>query len=655
MTRGPLRSLIPIDLSDLATWPEPNIDYLSQKERDAYNLRRRAVEMYAEGDNYEDIHAATRKKAGEVRRLVKRCVKFHNGSIIGFVALLPGRRTERYTRKKEIRRGIADGSGGCAGALSALLEKYPDLETHVSNLLFKRSSEEIHEARIPYTKLHKRVLRWLRDKGFSDSDWPFCTKNAGYEAIRRYCHKLREDELDRWILVRSGKDASRRSNVGNGYLPLIPARRPLEICELDFHKVDAATVILITTPLGEEIAIPLSRWHIGILVCEGSRAILGYAFAFELTPSSDSLLEVVESALGVHSTQPGAIVSPINLGNNVLPNQIVPQLQWLCFSVLRLDNAWANLSTVPVNQIVDLIGCAVNYGPIRAWWHRPVVERIFEEVTKNGAQRLPSTFGTGSSDTKRDNPNKTAIELQVRLTDLTAIIETCIRDYNDTPTEGLYSSTPLSMLRNAVERGASAFFPQPLPKRSRIQTGLTSHVVEAVVRGSLKKNIRPYIEIDRCRYTNQLLSCSYNHLNKRLVVYINRLDVSDARAVLKDTGEDLGKLVAESKWRKQGVSVRDRKKINQLGRSKRLHFLGEDAIASWGKKKKTELLEKRKSKASKNRSSKSALELARTVHRQKIDTCDTEVMHDAAGNLHPGPDPFGLTNIPDVLIAKKKK
>lgn len=37
--------------------------------------------------------------------------------------------------------------------------------------------------------------------------------------------------------------------------------------------------------------------------------------------------------------------------------------------------------------MIDTVGCAVNFGPVRAWWRRSLIERIFGELTRKGLQR----------------------------------------------------------------------------------------------------------------------------------------------------------------------------------------------------------------------------------------------------------------------------
>jgi putative transposase len=53
------RTLIPLAFANLSQWPAPDEHVLEQHERDTYLLRKRAVQMYADGIGHEQITATT--------------------------------------------------------------------------------------------------------------------------------------------------------------------------------------------------------------------------------------------------------------------------------------------------------------------------------------------------------------------------------------------------------------------------------------------------------------------------------------------------------------------------------------------------------------------------------------------------------------------
>jgi putative transposase len=655
MSAGMRRTLIPHPFSNLAAWPAPDIGALSGEVRTAFMKRREAVEMYAAGEPYHAIREQTGKGEDEVRRLVQRCITPDgNGGIFGFKALIPGVRTQAYTRTKEVVHAPGSGSSGCAGALQQLLVRYPDIADLVEEQLFKRASRDfVHEARISYRNLHREFKKQLRKRGLTDNDWPFNTTNYGYNALVKYCNLRRDQHLGRWIRVRSGADASRRSSVGLGYRTLIPVFRPLSQVQLDFHKIDAASIITLVTEFGTELEIPLSRWYIGILADERSHAVLGVYIALEVNPSGDSVLETIESAVrpDIKSDERS---STLFLDARVLPNQILPGMAFQGCGALKMDNAWSNTATEVLNNLIDVLGCAVNFGPVRAWWRRSLIERIFRELTGTGVQRLPSTFGTGPSDTRNEGANEKAVGLKIMLSDLTDIIFKCVKEYNETASEGLQFASPLNVLRAAFENPASGFLPQSIPASVQGDLRLMRHVRECPVRGDIRKNVRPYVQVDRCRYTNTRLAHSYDLVGKTVVVYIDRRDCRIAHGTVKETGEELGPLVPEQRWAMHAVSMRDRKLINRSGLAIRTMSQSNDPVADWSKDKKRELLAQRKGQKNRLKSSKEALSLARIAPTVKAKAQAPSAPPAPVDASTLSPDPFGLREVPPVRSTTRR-
>jgi len=654
MTRGTRRSLISHAHSDLSLWPAPDTNIMEEATRAEFVRRRESVVMYAAGEPFSVIADQTGKHENEVRRLVRRCVTSNGyGGIFGFTALVKGTRVNQYTRTKNVSRVIGSGSGGCSGALQKLFQSIPDVARYIENLFFKLGNGDIiHEARIPYYALHSEFKKLLREYGVSDNDWPFNTANCGYKSLVLYCKKLRDENLARWIKVRSGNDASRRSCVGQGFRTLIPVNRPFSHVQLDFHKVDAASVIILQTEFGNELKVPLSRWHIGVLADERSHAVLGVFIVLEINPSSDSVLEIVESAIRPDKLPEVDAPIAISVDGKVLPNTLIPGLEYQGFAALKMDNAWSNIATEVVNNIIDVTGAAVNFGPVRAWWRRPLVERIFKELTNRGLQRLPSTYGCGSTDTRKNDPNQKAIEFNIKLSDLKKLIHACIKENNEKADEGLNFSTPLNVLRASIENNGSNFLPQPIPYPVRNDLRLLQHVVECVVRGDLTKNIRPYVKIDRCRYTNERLANSYFLLQKTVVVYLDRRDSRIAHCTVKETGELLGPLIVERRWASHAISIRDRKLINRSGLSQRTMDDRNDPVLNFSKEKKQELYVQRKNKSQQKRCSKIALTLARLPESAQ----NTQPTNNLFSTLKAEPssksDPFGLNTVPVVSSLK---
>ncbi|MGB9989866.1 hypothetical protein [Pseudoduganella rhizocola] len=631
------------------------MNVLPREAQNAYKARCDAIDMYNAGACWDDIIAATGKDRSEVRRLILRClILSDDGSIWGYRALIKGVRIKPYTRVQAVNHSPGSGSGGCAGALSQLLARFPDLVEMLCNLYFKEKTRgQMPEARESYTSIHDKFLTALRKLGLTDSDWPFNTADRGYKTIYLYLRDLETEQSQRAVSARHGLNAARRGKVGTGYERLFPALRPYGAVQLDYHKIDAASVLLVENDHGEQFEVPLSRWHFGLMVEEFSSGVIGYCVELELTPSSDGALEAVSSAIvGIPAWQLAGAGE--GQANQILIGQLLPELAGQCFSVLKVDNGWANAAHEVVNNIIGTVGSAVNFGPPYVWARRDLVERLIGEFTRRGLQRLPSTYGAGPQDTRVKEPAAQAAKFRIKLKSLIGIFERCISEHNQASSEGMQWSSPVRVLRGALDNSSSGLFSQPLPEAVKAYPALMMHVEEVVVKGSLEKNIRPYFNLDRHKHTNHDLSKAFWLIGKTLVVSVDRRLARLVYATVKETGQALGQMYPSGPWADSDCSWRDRKLLMRSGKAKRMASYGEDPLEMARQEGLAEL--KALGKAGRRRTSRVALNVAKIERQQakaraivkEPDMTSAPVQPTPPRNPGEDDDPSGLYDIPSI-------
>lgn len=612
------RTLIPAAFADLSQWPAPDEEVLNEEILRIYRTRKLAVAMYADGVAHEQITAATAIPRQKIFYLVGRCMAGgEDGTIAGFRALVPWKRLRGYERRAPVVHELGEGSGGCAGALSQLFARFPEVELHIRNRFLGTGERSVRVVRISYAELHGEFLDQLRSLGFTSEDWPFSTKNCGYKSLRQFCIGLLSENATRWFSARSGEEAARRHGVGSGRRSLFPQLRGYGACQLDFHKVDAASVLILETEDGGRLPVPLARWHIGFLIEERWNLVLGAFVALEGNPSGDSVLEVVESAIRPPAEESDAATCPLTVDGKVFPIQIMPEIAFQGFGVLKMDNAWSNAATEVVDNIIRTLGCAINFGPVKAWWRRHPVERIFGKLSERGLKRLPSTFGSGPKDTRRNKPVEQAVKFEITIRDLIDVIYACIREHNEEGNEGNNFSSPIGALQHGLNRSDSGVFLQPLPIPAQQDLKLLSHVEVVKVCGSRKNNIRPHVTLGRWKYTNAALANAYDLIDWQLIVYCDRRDVQVANATVLETGEQLGALQAPANKQGHHISWRNRALMNQAGLSQRLHENSTSVAARWCDGKADELRARSKRARNAKRASKEALSLSKVQADQK--------------------------------------
>lgn len=569
-------------------WPVIDLFCLDERARATAGRRQRAIQMYVDGASHVQIREATGIMRAEVNRLFHRCTAMAgDGRIFGMRALVPGVRIERYRREAGVMCQPGDFNHGCAGALEQLFERFPELRRRIHQAFLQtQPRHKGQEARVRISDLHALMMQWLEKHGLRKTEWPRSTSNEGLEALRRYCMSLLDKEPDQWIRARSGIKAARRLTVGRGIAPVLPMLRPYGAVQLDFHKVDSACVIAIVNPFGCTVQLPLARWHIGVLLEERFELILGAVLALELTPSADSVLETIECALAPIVQGSGRCAIAIGMGDRIFPNQLFSSLEGQCFSILRMDNGWSNTAKDVIDNVIDTIGCAVQFGPVRAWWGRDAIERVFGQLTRGGLQRSPATYGTGPNDTRKGNPNEIAEALEIRLSDLTRALEHAIMGHNASRTAALMMASPNAALQAAMENSASGFIQAPLPPSESPFPLLMYHVEIATVRGSIEKGERPYVKIGGWRYTNPRLADDFGLLGHHLRLYCSRRDVRVVYASVVETGEVLGSLKPPNRWLDVLLDWRSRELLNRGGtiqrRQEQRHIRHEDWLYERG-------------------------------------------------------------------------
>lgn len=538
----------------MAGWPTLDLSGFDKDIRTEAENRARALRLYEQGIPLATIAHTTGLRRQQLSRLLARCQTIApDGRIYGYRALLPGTRVKPYTRSAPVVHARGDGSGGCAGALTRLFEQYPGLERFIlDEFLPSTPRRKEQHARITMENLHGKVITWLKERGLTDEQWPLNTQNEGLESLRRYCNGLLHTNEMRWMKARAGANAAMRNSIGRGVQPVFTPLRPFTAVQLDFHKVDAASIITITNSFGVDIDVPLPRWHIGLLIEERLELILGVVIALEKTPSSDSVLETIECALVPVAEQVTGCGLAIGMNGKVFPNQVHDQLRAQGFGILRMDNGWSNTAIDVIDNVIDVVGCAVNFGPVRAWWSRDAIERVFGQMTRAALQCSPSTYGSGPADTRRDKPEQTAVKLQIRLSDLVRALESVIMKHNNDRTEALGMGGPLPSLVASMNKPNGLFVRAPIPDADRDAAAGASLVlyktVSAVVRGNRKKGVRPYVKIGRWRYTNPRIASDYSLIGSTLNCYCSIRDARLVHAISLSRGEDLGRLVPPARW-----------------------------------------------------------------------------------------------------------
>lgn len=591
---------IPDAWRDLSSWPEPNVELLLDSE--CFRRNKKAVEMYIAGRDFISIEKATGIREDWTRQLFKKCLRtHHDGRIMGFRGLVKYLRKEGYERRAPLpSSNIHEANyGGYAGAMFQLFRRFPEqlpaiIEAYVLDC--RRYRLQFREYRIRWIDLQERVLSFLKEQGIEETDYPFNTRDRGYSTITKIGRSLLYNNPIKFINSRSGKEAERRTQMGKGIPPLIQATGPFQILELDFHKHDTAAIVEIETPRGAIIDAPIPRWWIGFMVDTFNKAVLATSDSFEKQTTESCVLDLIDAA--VSPPDPIEMLKEYKDCQDGYwqPNQILPEFAWHGWDILKMDRAWAHSSRGVLSKVIATSGCAVCFGQPRAWWLRSDVERAFRALTSQGAQRLPTTFGSGPTDTRRRSPEQQAVDLRVRRTEICNLAKAIVREMNNTAGEGGFWESAIASLSRTQE--TPTYFPRPLPAAKQLDRPTLWVTLETKVEADPKRGITPHVRVQRMRYRGPELAKAWGLVGLPVILEVSRHDINHARVTLPRTGEIIGYVRPEKRWAPYRISWQTLLMLQKFGRMKRSHSRPGSATTQFMDSRQKQLMKKGKGRSS---------------------------------------------------------
>ncbi|EKS72786.1 integrase catalytic region [Burkholderia sp. SJ98] len=555
---------------DIAAWPNVAWTEFDPEKRRAFEAGMQAIERYARGESVKDIELATGVNRRQLYRWLERGLSLHpDGRVYGFRALVAHVRVGDYVRVSPVTVRGERGSRGAVGALSQLFQRYPTLAAWLLLQVRQRRVllEQVNTDGRLRTRLrglqslHDEFLRQCRAVGIPAADYPFNT--AGH-AVRSLSLRLRAE------MLRSFGTAAR--SAGASHLKGLPQRddgagspaatRPYQVVEFDGHRLDVRLKVVVRDPLGFEHEFEMERVWLLVIIDVCTRVVLGYHLVLAREYSRYDVIKTIEKTLEPHHARP-ITIDGLGYGfHDGFASQRLPELAYVTWEWMRLDNAKANLANETLAALCEFVGCAVDAGPTYCPDERPYIERFFGTIASRLSSRLPGYTGSHSRDLRRAlaDPNGN-LRLYVSLDELEELVEYAIASYNGTPHGGLNNATPLEAMEYFV-RGKQVLLSW-LPEHHRRTMCLMQSARRCRVRAYLDQGVRPHINLHGVRYTNDVLATGTHLIGRHLLVYMNADDLRCVRAFLPD-GAELGVLDAQGAWRVVPHNLKLRQEIRKL-------------------------------------------------------------------------------------------
>lgn len=529
---------------ELDKWP--TIDKLcltSQEKLALFESRCDAIALRVSGSTLSQIQARTGIRANTLYRIIKKAHQLHpDGRIYGYRALVPWIRLSPYKRRKVVRFSPGDHQGGGAGALTTLLDEYPELHDLIQRRVFPKGANKSLTKKTLAIHIHRAFIEKCREIGLNQKNaYPFNTHRLGYASLANYITELKKNNPDKF--ARSNLDRSVNASLRTGDGTNRPPLALLDRVECDAHKIDAIFCILVPSPFGDIIPIIISRLWVIVLIEVASRAALGYHLSLRKECNQEDLVESIKSSLSMWEPKKIDIAGVKYQKDAGFPSSLRTEYVGACWRELSVDGAKINLSDKTNSIMNGIVGAKVKLIDRRIPNDRPFVERLFRTLETNGFHRLPSTVGSSPADIKGLNPEASAIKYFIQLEHLQQLIDILIANYNATPHSGIGGRTPLEYFDYLAKNRTEPIRRADQQLVNEIHS--SRHIV--TVRGSQKSGRRPYIQFCSVRYSSDFLRGKYSLVGKKITIVVNQADARVIRA-FNDIGESLGPLVAAPPW-----------------------------------------------------------------------------------------------------------
>lgn len=596
---------------DTNNWPVVLTDHWSEERKEVFLKRKAAVEMYLSDRPIREITEETGLDQKEVHRFVKRCfMQDDNGYIWGYRALVPHKKLTTYSRKKmpsleQHKTGVK-----LTGVFQLLLKTYPSIRETIVDYYFRKQKKKVSEPAILVQHLHPKFLNACRAVGISELEYPFNTQDLARRSLYRYIEKL-EKEYPSESAKRTGEEAVRQlKHSGAGEKNEMSFMRPFERVEFDAHAIDAIIAIKFKNINGDEYVEIMDRIWLLSIIDVATRVSLGHHLCLKNQYSVMDVLECIRNAImpwaPKNLTIPG-LKYPENGGHH---STAIPETEWAVWNEFCFDNFKAHMAEIVRQRLKELVGCAVNAGPISTPERRPFIERFFGMLANNGYKRLVNTTGNNPQDIKRKQPEKAAIQYEITVDEIEQLTEVLIANYNNEPHSGLNYLSPLEVMRQRVVM--RDMMPRTMAEEKRNEDYFLCYTTKRTIQGNEKEGKRPFITFEGVPYRSEVLSRSFKLISQELHLVVNIKDLRVVKAFFKD-GTEFGYLTASGKWGITPHTLQMRKQINKLVRRK-IIYLSEtdDPVES--------LHNHLEQRAKKNKKSRNELEHVRKYRNQNQNT-----------------------------------
>jgi hypothetical protein len=305
-----------------------------------------------------------------------------------------------------------------------------------------------------------------------------------------------------------GDQAAARTALGGGSEKVELARRATDVATLDAHCVDCIFTIVVDTPSGPQPMVVNRIWIYAL--CSFNPPVLwSVAASFGDQPSSSTVVEMLMAARRPWQPKNVNAIGLHYQSGAGFPHGSIEGLGPPNLDLVLVDNALQHFGHITFASFRRM-GASIEFCAVGQWAQRAVGERLFRTLeSRGGLQRVPS--GMPKFEGKPTvAPAERALATGAMWSDALLLLDVIGANYNAEAHKRLGNRSPLEAMRASHLFSAEQWFYRPSPPSSFLCPEIGMSVITRRFAGSLKRGVRPYVEIDRLRY-------SHDEINWRLI------------------------------------------------------------------------------------------------------------------------------------------
>lgn len=516
---------------ELENWPMPESVALGENPQATFERRKMAIQQYAAGAKLSSITKTTGVSRQQLHYLIKRCLAGGPDSrVMGFRALVPSIQISqpRWGQPRKLNEGQA-----LAGALSALFNQYPNLMETMFNAIVHGQDPKSKRKKLPLTwaQIHNIFLDECAGLGIRAPHYPFCSASKGLRALKNWKKKL--------TLAAAMAIPDIEGQAALQQYALSPGQC-YKVVECDGHSVDVNWTLSLPGLKGAGvIRYSVTRLWVIVLIEVVSSAVLGYSICLGRNYSASDVARAVRSSLVPWKPRALSFSSIGYKEGECLPSGYAPELTYICFEELHLDNASSHLGNLFLSSLENTVNAVPVFGPRASPNTRPNIEGLFNLLEEAGIHTADGTTGNSPKDPRRSRSSKYVMSYE----ELADLIDLLVCRYNAGISPGTTMSR-LEVLKHSVQRETKIIRRIPLDERESI---LEHDVFEESEIGLDHGKV--VVRWRNARYQSDSLQGKAGLVGKRVLVKANSQDVRYIDVSLLHDGTKLGALVIEKRWR----------------------------------------------------------------------------------------------------------